>query len=110
MNLEARRWRLAAPATALACWAAPPLARATKDAAPPAARVEPDVSRLPAPGTYKLPRLFAAPDGEVLGPDGRRLRLAQVLARAQPATGSLPGYWHLPWPVWRVLLMVQVAL
>ena len=113
MNLEARRWRLAAPAAVLLGWAASPLARAAKEAAPPAARVEPDVSLLPAPGTYKLPRLFAAPDGEVLGPDGRRLRLAQVLAGRLSVVSFVYSYCRDPegCPLaWRTLDAVHAAL
>jgi cytochrome oxidase Cu insertion factor (SCO1/SenC/PrrC family) len=60
--------RLAALLTWLAC-AAPALAH---QAAPlPALDFEP-----PAPGTYTLHRIMAAPDGEVLGVDGRPQRLA----------------------------------
>lgn len=113
MNRAARRWRLAAPAAALACWAASPQARAAKEAAPPAARLQPDVSRLPAPGTYKLPRLFAAPDGDVLGPDGRRLRLASVLAGRLSVVSFVYSYCRDPegCPLaWRTLGAVHAAL
>lgn len=61
--------RLAALLTWLAC-AAPALAH---EAAPlPALDFEP-----PAPGTYTLHRIMAAPDGEVLGVDGRPQRLSR---------------------------------
>lgn len=61
--------RLAALLTWLAC-AAPALAH---QAAPlPALDFEP-----PAPGTYTLHRIMAAPDGEVLGVDGRPQRLSR---------------------------------
>ena len=61
--------RLAALLTWLAC-AAPALAHV---AAPlPALDFEP-----PAPGTYTLHRIMAAPDGEVLGVDGRPQRLSR---------------------------------
>ena len=47
----------------------------------PAARHDGDVPALdfepPAPGTYTLHRIMAAPDGEVLGLDGRPQRLAR---------------------------------
>lgn len=52
-------------------------------AAVPAAAHEPAVPRLgfepPAPGTYTLHRIMAAPDGEVLDLDGRSRRLRDVL-------------------------------
>ena len=61
--------RLAALLTWLAC-AAPALAH---QVAPlPALDFEP-----PAPGTYTLHRIMAAPDGEVLGVDGRPQRLSR---------------------------------
>ena len=52
-------------------WLAIPLA-ASHDADAPALDFEP-----PAPGTYTLHRIMAAPDGEVLGLDGRPQRLAR---------------------------------
>lgn len=39
-----------------------------------------DTSRLPAPGSYRLPRLFTAPDGQVIASDGRPYRLHALLA------------------------------
>lgn len=64
------RLRAAALAAWLAGAAAPVLAH---DAAPlPALDYEP-----PAPGTYTLHRIMAAPDGEVLDLDGRPQRLAR---------------------------------
>jgi len=57
--------------------------RATRAASDAGAGVAPrarvDVSRLPAPGSYSLPRLMAAPDGVVLDSNGRSLRLHQAL-------------------------------
>jgi cytochrome oxidase Cu insertion factor (SCO1/SenC/PrrC family) len=51
-------------------------------AAAPALAHEPAIPPLgfepPAPGTYTLHRVMAAPDGEVLGLDGRAQRLARV--------------------------------
>ena len=44
-----------------------------------AARARVDVSRLPVPGSYKLVRIMAAPDGLVLQSDGRAMRLHQLL-------------------------------
>lgn len=110
MNLAARRWRLAAPAAGLA-WASG--LRAASEAPPPAARIEPDVSRLPAPGSYRLPRLFAAPDGEVLDPQGRRLRLSQVLAGRLSVVSFIYTYCRDPvgCPLaWRALDDVHAAL
>ena len=59
-------WLLLTPS-----WLAVPLA-ASHDADAPALDFEP-----PAPGTYTLHRIMAAPDGEVLGLDGRPQRLAR---------------------------------
>ena len=74
----ARRWRLRAP---LALLAAHSGLRAASDAATrPAPRAPVDVARLPAPGSYRLPRIIAAPDGEVLDSDGRAQRLHRLLA------------------------------
>lgn len=74
----ARRWRLHAP-LALLAWHAG--VRAASDAAAgPAPRAPVDVSRLPAPGSYRLPRIIKAPDGEVLDSDGRAQRLHRLLA------------------------------
>jgi cytochrome oxidase Cu insertion factor (SCO1/SenC/PrrC family) len=74
----ARLWRLQAPLALLAAHAG---ARAASDAAAgPAARERVDVGRLPAPGSYRLSRILAAPDGEVLDSDGRAWRLHRVLA------------------------------
>ncbi len=61
-----------APALVLLTWLACALPTAAHDAEPlPALDFEP-----PAPGTYTLHRIMAAPDGEVLGLDGRPQRLA----------------------------------
>jgi protein SCO1 len=62
-----------APALVLLAWLAGVLPVAAHDAEPlPALDFEP-----PAPGTYTLHRIMAAPDGEVLGLDGRPQRLAR---------------------------------
>lgn len=45
----------------------------------PALRGRVDAARLPAPGTYVLPRIAAAPDGTLLDPQARTLRLHRVL-------------------------------
>lgn len=73
-DLRARRWRLLAPVALLGSR----LAEAAGDVAP-AGRIAPDVSALPPPGSYELPRLFTAPDGEVLQPDGKPVSLRRVL-------------------------------
>ena len=62
-----------APALVLLAWLACALPSAAHDAEPlPALDFEP-----PAPGTYTLHRIMAAPDGQVLGLDGRPQRLAR---------------------------------
>ena len=62
-----------APALVLLAWLACALPTAAHDAEPlPALDFEP-----PAPGTYTLHRIMAAPDGQVLGLDGRPQRLAR---------------------------------
>ena len=62
-----------APALVLLAWLAGVLPVAAHDAEKlPALDFEP-----PAPGTYTLHRIMAAPDGEVLGLDGRPQRLAR---------------------------------
>lgn len=113
MDTSARRWRLVAPAAALA-WAATPRAtHAARESPPPPSRIEPDVSRLPPPGSYTLPRLFVAPDGEVLGVDGRRLRLARVLAGRISVVSFIYTYCRDPigCPLaWRMLDEVHAAL
>lgn len=80
-----RLWRVRAPAAALGALAlaASPVARAVGDTDTRRAgstRVPVDVGRLPAPGTYQLPALMRAPDGEVLDSDGRPQRLHRLLA------------------------------
>jgi cytochrome oxidase Cu insertion factor (SCO1/SenC/PrrC family) len=62
-----------AAALALAAWlAAAPAAAAHEGAALPPLDFDP-----PPPGTYTLHRIMAAPDGEVLGVDGRPRRLSE---------------------------------
>ena len=110
MNPSARRWRLGAPLAALR-WAG--AVGAATEAAAPAPRREPDVSRLPPPGSYRLPRLFAAPDGDVLNHDGRRLRLSQLLAGRLSVVSFIYSYCRDPigCPLaWRMLDEVHAAL
>jgi protein SCO1/2 len=66
-----RRAALAA-LTLLACVGGGAVALGHEGAAVPPLDFEP-----PPPGTYTLHRIMAAPDGEVLGADGRRERLAR---------------------------------
>lgn len=82
MDRAARRWRLhAGAALALLLAGAGRGAPAATDAATPRGARQPvDASRLPAPGSYTLARIQRAPDGEVLGPDGRAQRLHRLLA------------------------------
>jgi cytochrome oxidase Cu insertion factor (SCO1/SenC/PrrC family) len=74
-----RRARVVAPLAWLAgvCGVA---AHAAGDPAPPAGLPRVDASRLPAPGTYALPRIQRCPDGDVLSSDGRAHRLHRLLA------------------------------
>jgi cytochrome oxidase Cu insertion factor (SCO1/SenC/PrrC family) len=74
----ARRWRLHAPLALLAAHAG--VCAASDAATGPAPRAPVDVSRLPAPGSYRLSRIMRAPDGEVLDSDGRAQRLHRLLA------------------------------
>lgn len=58
--------------TLLGCFTSAPVAFAHEAAPLPALDFNP-----PSPGTYKLHRIMAAPDGEVLGIDGRSQRLSR---------------------------------
>jgi cytochrome oxidase Cu insertion factor (SCO1/SenC/PrrC family) len=93
-----RRWRVRAPAVALLAAAGLP-ARAATDADPPrpsGTRPPVDVSRLPAPGSYTLPRLQRAPDGEVLNSDGRTHRLHALLAGRLTVLSFMYSYCRDP--------------
>ena len=61
-----------AAAVALMVWVAAAPAAAHETAPPPALDYDP-----PRPGTYTLHRIMRAPDGEVLGLDGRARRLSE---------------------------------
>lgn len=90
----ARRWRLQAP-LALLAWHAG--VRAASDAAAgPAPRAAVDASRLPAPGSYRLPRIQKAPDGEVLESDGRAHRLQRLLAGRLSVVSFMYTYCREP--------------
>lgn len=83
MHSAARLWRVRLGALGLLAWAVRPAAWAAKDAdqpRPAGGRQAVDTARLPAPGSYRLPRLFVAPDGEVIDSDGRARRLHALLA------------------------------
>lgn len=107
----ARRWRLCAP---LALWLAHAGARAASDAASgPAPRGPVDVSRLPAPGTYRLPRIQKAPDGEVLASDGRAYRLHRLLAGRLNVLSFMYTYCREPEgcpKAWAVMQGLHAAL
>ncbi len=71
-------------------------ARAAGDAAPPAGVPRVDARRLPAPGSYTLPRLQACPDGEVLQSDGRSARLHALLRGRLSLVGFVYTYCRDP--------------
>lgn len=107
----ARRWRLHAPLT---LWLAHAGVRAASDAATgPAPRGAVDVSRLPAPGTYRLPRIQKAPDGEVLASDGRAHRLHRLLAGRSSVLSFMYTYCREPEgcpKAWAVMQALHAAL
>lgn len=116
-DVEARRrWRVALPAAALlGAWAAtrPGPAVAAGDVPPSGRAAGPDVSRLPPPGSYDLPRLFVAPDGEVLLPDGRAMKLSRVLTGRLSVVSFIYSYCRDPegCPLaWQALDAVRNAL
>lgn len=83
MHEATRLWRVRLGALGLLAWAARLHAWAATDANPPRAVGVPptvDPARLPAPGTYRLPQLFTAPDGQVIASDGKTHRLQTLLA------------------------------
>jgi protein SCO1/2 len=73
-----------------------PLARAAGDPAPRAAPPRVDAARLPAPGTYALPRIQRCPDGEVLDTDGRAHRLHALLQGRVSVVGFMYTYCRDP--------------
>jgi len=78
MNMRLARVRAPLALWAAAAWALPG-ARAAGDGAPAPGGPRVDASRLPAPGSYTLPRIQRCPDGEVLRSDGRAQRLHTLL-------------------------------
>ncbi len=86
------------PTRRAACaWALSPLlARAAGDAAPAPGGPRVDAQRLPAPGSYTLPRIQRCPDGEVLQTDGRTLRLHTALRGKISVLGFMYTYCRDP--------------
>jgi protein SCO1 len=74
----------------------PLLAHAVGDAAPTPGGPRVEAQRLPAPGSYTLPRIQRCPDGEVLQTDGRALRLYQTLRGKVSVLGFMYTYCRDP--------------
>jgi cytochrome oxidase Cu insertion factor (SCO1/SenC/PrrC family) len=87
--------RRAACALALPALMAP-AARAAGDAAPVPGGPRVDVQRLPAPGSYTLPRIQRCPDGDVLQSDGRAARLHALLRGRISVLGFMYTYCRDP--------------
>jgi cytochrome oxidase Cu insertion factor (SCO1/SenC/PrrC family) len=68
-----------AACAAVLLWPALASLAATEGQTAPARRARVDITRLPAPGSYALARVMAAPDGMVLDSQGRAQRLHNVL-------------------------------
>jgi protein SCO1 len=74
----------------------PLAAHAAGDAAPAPGGPHVDAQRLPAPGSYTLPRIQRCPDGDVLQTDGRALRLHQTLRGKVSVLGFMYTYCRDP--------------
>jgi protein SCO1 len=74
----------------------PLLAHAAGDAAPAPGGPHVDGQRLPAPGSYALPRIQRCPDGEVLQTDGRAARLHMLLRGRISVLGFMYTYCRDP--------------
>jgi protein SCO1 len=74
----------------------PLLAHAAGDAAPAPGGPRVDAQRLPAPGTYTLPRIQRCPDGDVLQSDGRAMRLHAALRGRISVLGFMYTYCRDP--------------
>jgi protein SCO1 len=74
----------------------PLLAHAAGDAAPAPGGPHVDAQRLPAPGSYTLPRIQRCPDGEVLQTDGRAARLHTLLRGRISVLGFMYTYCRDP--------------
>lgn len=90
-----------------------PVRAATDAPTGPAGHARVDVTRLPAPGSYTLPRIQAAPDGIVLDSDGRALRLHQVLRGRSTVLSFMYTYCRDPEGcprAWAAMAAVQAGL
>ena len=74
----------------------PLVANAAGDAAPAPGGPRVEAQRLPAPGSYTLPRIQRCPDGEVLQSDGRVLRLHTALRGKVSVLGFMYTYCRDP--------------
>jgi protein SCO1 len=74
----------------------PLIAHAAGDAAPTPGGPRVEAQRLPAPGSYTLPRIQRGPDGEVLQSDGRALRLHTALRGKISVLGFMYTYCRDP--------------
>jgi protein SCO1 len=74
----------------------PLAARAAGDAAPTPGGPRVEAQRLPAPGSYTLPRIQRCPDGEVLQTDGRAARLHALLRGRVSVLGFMYAYCRDP--------------
>jgi protein SCO1 len=74
----------------------PLIAHAAGDAAPAPGGPRVDAQRLPAPGSYMLPRIQRCPDGEVLQSDGRAARLHTLLRGRISVLGFMYTYCRDP--------------
>jgi protein SCO1 len=88
----ARRSVLAAALLPLAAQAA----HAAGDAAPTPGGPRVERQRLPAPGSYTLPRIQRCPDGDVLQPNGRSQRLHALLRGRTTVLGFMYTYCREP--------------
>jgi protein SCO1 len=74
----------------------PLAARAAGDTAPAPGGPRVEAQRLPAPGSYTLPRIQRCPDGEVLQTDGRAVRLHTLLRGKITVLGFMYTYCRDP--------------
>jgi cytochrome oxidase Cu insertion factor (SCO1/SenC/PrrC family) len=74
----------------------PLLAHAAGDSAPTPGGPRVEAQRLPAPGSYTLPRIQRCPDGEVLLSDGRTARLHTLLRGRISVLGFMYTYCRDP--------------
>jgi protein SCO1 len=74
----------------------PLLTHAAGDTAPHPGGPRVEAQRLPAPGSYSLPRIQRCPDGEVLQTDGRAMRLHALLRGKVSVLGFMYTYCRDP--------------